>query len=160
MASGASTLRDALLPAVDIIRGVPAALGMRLHTVQVVSRSWSGARIGLGTKTDTTTGVKIDLGIYQTKVRQVTERDIVASGGLYSSMDLKVGPITPPYAGSAADNDAISVFDPPVGTNTEVFFNIQGPGMPTGGAWFKKVSQDVSRPFRYEFIVRKTAEVP
>ena len=161
MAGGSQTLRDSLLPALDVIRGIPAALGMRLYTVAVVQRTWTGARPGLGTKTDVTTGVKVDLGIFQTTVRQLTERDVIASGGLYNTQQFRVGPITPPFAGSTADGDAISVFDPVVGsTGVEIFFNIKGPGFPSGGGWFKKVGQDVSRPFRYTFIVEKTAAQP
>jgi hypothetical protein len=161
MAGGAQTLRDALLPAVDAIRGIPGQLGLRLYTVQVFQRIWSGPRVGLGTNFDVATGVKVDLGIYQTKVTQLTQRDVVASGGFYSDQDLQVGPITPPFAGSFADNDAISVFDPTLVTApTEILFNISGPGMPAGGGWFKKISQDVSKSFRYTFIVRRTAEIP
>ena len=161
MAGGASTLRDALLPAVDIIRGIPGALGLRLFTVVVFTRAWSGSRVGIGTNTDTQTGVKIDLGIYQTKVRQLTEKDVVASGGLYSMQDYEVGPITPPYTGSAADNDAISVFDPPTTSNPqEIYFQIQGPGLAGATNYFKKKAQNVSKNFRYTFIVERTSEIP
>lgn len=161
MAGGFTTLRNSLLPAVDIIRGIPGQLGMRLFTVTITQRSWSGTRAGLGANTDTTTGLKVDLGIFQTKVTSITMRDVVASAGLYTDQDMRVGPITPPFAGSVLDGDAITVFDPAVGANpTEIFFNIVGPGYPAGGAWFKKISQDVSKSYRYTFIVRKTAEIP
>ena len=161
MAGGAQTLRDALLPAVDITRGIPGVLGLRLFTVAVFTRSWSGSRVGIGTNTDVVTGVKIDLGIFQTKVRQLTERDVVASGGVYSVQDYEVGPITPPFAGSAADNDAISVFDPLVTANPqEIFFQIQGPGLAGATNYFKKVGQRVDKSFRYTFTVTRTAEVP
>lgn len=161
MAGGSTTLRDSLLPAVDIIRGIPGQLGLRLYTVTVVQRTWTGIRAGLGTNTDTSTGVKVDFGIYQTKVTQLTNSDLIASAGMYNAQDLKVGPITPPYAGSTADGDAITVFDPAVGTSPiEIFFNIKGPGYPAPGAWFKKIGQDVTANFHYTFIVRKTGEVP
>lgn len=161
MAGGALTLRDALLPAIDAIRGIPAQLGLRLYTVAITARTWTGARPGIGTSSDVTTGIKIDLGIYQTKVTQITERDIIASGGLYNDQDLRVGPITPPFAGSTADNSAISVFDPPVGAApVELFFLITGPNMPAGGAYFKRIGVDVSKSFRYMFTIRKTGETP
>lgn len=160
MAGGSSNFRDGLLPVVDILRGIPGQLGLRLFTVSVVSRVWTGSRSGLGSNTDTTTGVKVDLGIYQTKVRQLAEKDVVASGGLYSTQDFEVGPITPPFVGSTADGDAITVFDPSPGSSpTEVFFNIKGPGFPVAGAWFRKVGQDVTKSFRYTFTVTRTAEI-
>ncbi len=161
MAGGSSTLRDSLLPVVDVIRGIPAALGMRLYTVSITQRVWSGSRVGLGTGYDNTTGLKVDLGIYQTKVRQLTQKDVVASGGFYSDQDFEVGPITPPFTGSAADNDAITVFDPtPTALPTEIFFNVKGPGFPLVGGWFKKKAQNVSKNYRYTFIIQRTAKTP
>lgn len=155
------TLRDALLPAVDVMRGIPGLLGQRLFTVSVVVRSWDGSRQGIGSNTDGSTNVRVDMGQFQVKVRQVTEKDIIASGGLYTDQDLKVGPITPPYPGGKANNSDISIFDPAVGTNpTEVFFNVKGPGHPVEGSWYKKIGQDVTPVFHYEFTVRKTAEIP
>ena len=161
MAGGIATFRDAFLPVIDQIRGIPGSMGLRLFTASVVLRQWTGARIGIGTKLDTQTPTKTTLGLYSVKVTQVSSKDIIASGSLFQEQDMKVGPITPPYAGSAADGDSIALFDPPTTlAPTEVFFNITGPGMPPGGAWFKKVSQDVSKSFRYTFIVRRTAEIP
>jgi len=160
MAGGAQTFRDSILPAVDIIRAIPGALGLRLFTVAVFTRTWTGARVGLGVNTDVTTGLKVDLGIYQTKITLLSANDIIASGGAYTDQDIRVGPITPPFAGSFADGDAITVFDPAVLANpTGVFFTIKGPGYPAAGAVFKKISQDVTKSFRYTFVVRKTAEV-
>ena len=161
MAGGATTLRNSLLPALDIIRGIPSQLGMRLYTVAVFQRVWSGTRAGLGANTDTTTGVKVDLGIFATTVRAVTLQEVIASAWLYTQQDLRIGPITPPFAGSTQDGDAITVFDPPENVSPlELLFLITGPGYPTSGAYFKKISQDVSRPLRYMFVVRKTGELP
>ena len=145
----------------DILRGIPGQLGLRLFTVTIVQRTWSGSRVGLGINTDTETGVKVDLGVYQTKVKMIKASDNIASGGLYTDQDLKVGPITPPFPSSGPDGDAITVFDPVVGASpTELFFHVVGPGYPAAGAWFKKISQDVTGNFRYTFIIRKTAEIP
>lgn len=161
MAGGFTTLRDSLLPAVDVIRALPAQFGMRLFTVAIYQRVWSGSRAGLGINTDTSTGLKVDLGVYPTTVRAVTVQEVIASAGLYTDQDLRVGPITPPYRGSTADGDAISIFDPAENAlPLELFFLITGPGYPATGAYFKKISQDVTKPFRYMFTVRKTAEMP
>lgn len=157
-----ATLRDSLLPALDAIRGIPVVLGLRPHTVSVFQRVYSGTSTGIGNSVDVTTSLRIDLGTFsQLKVRNVTQRDIIASGGLYTDQDVVVGPITPPFTGSAADNDAISVFDPPPnGSPTEVFFKITGPGYPATGAYFKKIGQRVDQPFRFMLYLRKTAEIP
>lgn len=154
-----ASLRDALLPVVDELRGIPDQLGLRRFDVSIVVRSWSGSRPGLGANTDTTKQILVDLGQFSPKVVQVTQKDIIASGGIYNDQDLKVGPITPEFAGSAPNNAAISDFDP-AGNRQEVFFKITGPGMETGGSWFKKIGTDTSKNFRYMFIVRRTAEHP
>ena len=169
MAGNSLKPRDLLLKPIDIMRGIPGIMGVRLYTVAIIVRAWTGARPGLGSPTDATHGVKVDVGIYQTKVAQVSAKDAIASGGLYTNQELKVGPITPPYTGSTADNDAIAILDPPEpspGTSQEVLFNIQGPGFPTAllsngyaGAWFEKVSSNYTRYFRYEFIVRKLSVI-
>ena len=46
------TLRTDLIPVVDEARDLIDDLGLRLYTVQTVTRTWSGARRGEGTATD------------------------------------------------------------------------------------------------------------
>lgn len=160
MAGGSTTLRDSLLPAVDLIRGIPGQMGLRPHVVSILVRTWSGPRVGVGASSDTETGLKTDLGLTQTKARNITQAEVIASGGLYSTQDIMVGPITPPFTGSTADNDAISIFDPPPnGAPVEVFFRIRGPGYPAGGGWFVKKAQMTDKPFRYMLILQKAGFV-
>lgn len=154
-------LVDGLLPVLDKVRGIPAALGLRPYTVSIFKRTWSGSRVGVGTATDTVTGELVSLGTYNPRVRAVTTREIIASAQLYAEQDLRIGPITPPYAGSSADHNAFSDFDPtPVASPVQLWFKITGPGYPAGGAWFRKVSQDTTDVFAYWFVVRKTGEIP
>ena len=165
MASNVLDLRNSLLPLADQVRGLPGLLGLRLFTVSILVRTWSGgSRPGMPgfTKTDVITGVKQDLGLFPVKFRVLTAREVFASGGLYSDRDAEVGPITPPFVGSLKDNDAIAIFDPPVGTlPTEVYFNVTGPPFPApAGAWFTKISQRTDQSFRYTFVLRKTAFQP
>lgn len=156
-----TTLRDALLPALDQIRGIGDTLGLRRFTVTSVVRSWSGSRVGLGSNVDAPKQIKLSLGNAKVRVRQVSQKEIVASGGFYADQDLRIGPITPPYTGSGADNSEIGVFDPaPNGTPVEFFFHIEGPEMPSGGLWYKKISQVLTRPLHFEFVVRNTGETP
>ena len=161
MASGFTTLRDSLLPAVDIVRGLPGQLGLRPFGVNVVSRTWTGPRPGLGTSSDTVKPTRVDLGTFSVNLRLLTSQEIIASNSLYEQQDVEIGPITPPYTGSSVDNDAISIFDPPVGsTGFELLFKVTGPGYATTGTWFRKVSQNVTRNFRYTFVLRQTGEQP
>lgn len=161
MAAGNQTLRDSLLSSVDILRGLPAALGLRLHTVTVRVRIWSDERPGKGNDIQRDTSIKVNFALGNVKVRNMSQKDVIASGSLYTEQDLVVGPVTPPYIGSTVDNDQINVFDPDTSQSPiEVFFNIKGPGYSSQGDWFKKVGQRVDQPFRYMIYLRKTGEQP
>jgi len=145
------TLRDDLLDVVEDVREIPGDLGLRLFSVEVFKRTHAGERVGLGTSYDTTKTLLV--AAYKPKVVQVSSRDIIASGGLYQEQDLRVGPLTPTKIN-------VPDFDPPVGVAPmELLFRITGPGY-EAGAWFRKINMLTTRPFRYEFVVRATAEIP
>lgn len=144
------TLRDDLLDLAEDVREIPGELGVRLFDVDVFKRVWSGERVGIGVGYDN--AKPLFVASFRPKVVQVTSRDIIASGGLYQEQDLRIGPLTPSKV-------VVPDFDPPMGTQPlELFFRITGPGY-EGGAWFKKVNQLTTRPFRYEVVVRATAEL-
>ena len=160
-----------LLDLVDDLRGIPGELGLRPYKVSVVVRTWSGSRPGVdaSTSSDAPKVIGVDVGTQSPRVRQLTQREIIASGGAYNDQDLKIGPLTPPfvvtgdapYQGATADNSSANIFDPPTQiAATEVFFKIEGRNMPAGGRWYKKIGQDLTRPLHYEFTVRNTGETP
>jgi hypothetical protein len=152
-----ATFRDTLLPAVDVIRGIPTVLGLRPHVVAIFTRTWSGDRVGQGTKTDVVTGVYVNLAVGQVKVRNASQADVVSSGGLLTSQDLIVGPITPPYTGSTLDNTGIPILDPPPPNSpSEVFWQIQGPGYSPQGDLFKRIGARFDQSFRFMIWLRKT----
>ncbi len=152
------SLADNLKLALDKVRGIPGKLGLRPYTVTVRLRSWSGSRAGLGTKTDTDTALLVDG--YAPHVRQLGQRDVIASGGLYSTQDFEVT-LTPDFTvGSVSGGIAAATFDPSSGaTPQEVFFLLTGPGIPENGAWFKKVGQNISGTLTTRITLKKTAEV-
>jgi hypothetical protein len=92
------------------------------------------------------------------KVEQVKQQDVVASGGLYQTQDLRVGPLTPSYPGGGLDPDII---DPPQSATTKsVAYRIVGPSTPAEGAIYAKVGQTITKNYGYYLILRKTAEEP
>lgn len=163
---------DPLLHAIDVIRGIGDRIGVRPYVVAILVRRWSGARPGVDAsyQIDDDQTFFVDGGTHRPRVFEVSQRDIIASGGVFQDQDLKIGPITPPFTGagnSAANKSTISIFDPVQGSmSSEIFFYITGPGMGAaaganaGGSWFKKISMSITRPFRYEFVVRRTGEIP
>ena len=160
-------LRTSLLPVVDGVRGLPGLLGLRIYTVQVCYETWVGtdasgrSGFGIGTKTlSPLQSLRVDQGGASPHVRQVSQKDIIASGNLYQDQDLKVGPITPPYTGSTKDEDQISIFDPPSGMPPEaIHFFVTGPGY-ASGAWFRKIGDKVDDPISWFIFLRKNAVTP
>ena len=96
------------------------------------------------------------------KVRQVTQRDIVASGGLYHAQDMKVGPLTPSYPGSQQNGQgggvAYSTIDPVVsGQTVEVYYGISGASLPGVHVWYDKFSDTTDHAMNSTIILRRSA---
>lgn len=142
------------LAGIDEIRGIPDDLGVAPYTFALRTITWSGARVGLGTKTITDKPIKVDGGQHNPTAKLVSSKDAIASGGLYTSTDLKVGPLTPSYgAGGVSAADV----DPPQGSvPTEVYFVVTGPGIPSGGVLYKRVGGEMASSTQYFVVLRST----
>lgn len=153
------TFANSLRATLDKLRAIPAKLGLRSYTVTVRVRSWSGDRPGDGVLTDTLTQLTVDG--YAPKVKQLTQQDVIASGGLYQDQDLEVS-LTPEFTVNAVTGGVtVQTFDPPVGAApTEVAFIVEGPGLPEGGSVFKKIGQRVDSELTYRITLRNTGEAP
>jgi hypothetical protein len=105
-----ATLRQALLPVADTIRALagPTALDIRVYTITVRTRVWSGGEVGLGAPADS------DLSIVPLpKVRPVA-----------SSRDLLVGPMTPTYGTGGYTPAQLNPSDV---AGTEFYYVVLGP---------------------------------
>lgn len=148
------TIRDTYLALLDGYRGrLNSDWDLRRYDVEHVSTTWAGGLPGDGAASSpVVTPIVVD-GDKRPKVAQLSQKDILASGGLYQDQDLRIGPLTPPILGGGGL--PITVFDPaPVGPSTTVMFRITGPGC-EGGVMYRKVGQDVTGNFRYSIIVRR-----
>jgi hypothetical protein len=128
---------------------------MRQNTIDMVIVQWSGDVVGIGVKTTFTHRLYInhDRNI---RVRQVTSKDIVASGGLLTQSSLKLGPFTPKYPGGGLDNPD---FDPPVSSKPqEVFFLVKGLGMGRDGRWFKRFNDQSIQNYSSWLFLESTGE--
>lgn len=143
--------RDDCLPALDAGRALLDVHGLRRFDLVMRVNTYSGARVGAGTKTTTNTTLTLD-GSHRIKAKRVSGRDIMASGGLYQEGDWRVGPFTPAFAGGGRDP---SYFDPPASASVpqEVYYQLTGPGF-SSGAWFKKVDTETSNAFGYYITLR------
>lgn len=150
------SFRTDILEAVEDVRNLPGELDIRQFRVFVCVRSWDGARVGVGNAT--TTETEILVSGYPPKVKELSSRDVVASGGLYSAGDVTVGPMTPEHARGGVSHD---VFDPPKGASpTEVYFRIEGPTFVDGWAHFERVSDDTFGNFSHTMVLRQTGKRP
>lgn len=160
--------RDTYLAIADYYRAqLDQVWGHRQHAVylQTTTSAAGPSTYGQydipGLTAETTTETRLTVGPNQTsnpKVEQVRQEDVIASGGLYQTQDIRVGPLTPPYPGGGT---APIVFDPAQNDSTKsVSYRVVGPMTPAEGAIYTKVGQTVSKNYGYYLILRKTAEEP
>lgn len=146
------SFRDDILDVIEDRRSLPGELDIRQFRVFVVVRLWTGDRPGVGDSDDTETELLVSG--YPPKVKPVTSKDAIASGGLYTAADLRVGPMTPPNTnGGIAPGVHNPVTDP---NPQEILFRVEGPGLPDGGAWFKRVGDETYGNFSHYLVLRQT----
>lgn len=162
---------DILAP-LDAIRAIGGMLHVRPFRVTVRRRVWSGARPGIPgtTKVDTDvvlTNLGADGQIYNVRVRQLTRAEALASGGQFTSRDLKVGPVTPKFAasafGPAGGFDDANIDPAPTGQAVEIIWIVASTrgtfGIPSGGAIFEKKGEEATYA-HYHVYLRQTGRNP
>jgi hypothetical protein len=142
------TLAEDLKPALRSIRGIPGELGLRPYTVDVFISSWSGSVVGEGTETKTSFRLYED-GNQNPKVRFLRD-DQLALAGLPAG-SLKVGPITPNFAGGGTTWDSISGGDASAGES--FYFVLSGPEFPDG-ARFILVGRSTDHAMHYVLTLK------
>jgi hypothetical protein len=156
-----------ILPALDAIRAIGGLLGLRVFTVKIRKRVWTGSRPGLGTSTDfdtTLTNQAADGSEQPVRARQLTRREAIASGGKYTDRDLKVGPMTPDYIASilAAGGWDDNTLDPnPTSSAVEILWILttndgESHGLPPTGIVCEKVGEDGQSSLHYYVFLRAT----
>lgn len=100
------SLADALKPALYSARSIAGKLGLRPHTVSIVTATWSGSVTGEGTETTTTTPIVEGNG-QPPKVRLV-KSDEIALGNLAEGT-IDIGPITPELGAALAALNATAL---------------------------------------------------
>jgi|SRR6185312_12602121 len=158
------SFQSGILRPLDTIRAIGGTLGLRVFTVTVRQRVWTGLPGEPGsTKTDTDTvltnqaadGTKVNV-----LVRQVSRREAIASGGRFTDRDLKVGPITPPYPAAfqlASGGFDDGTVDPqPTNSAIEMLWIVASTngtfGFPPSGALCEKVGEEATALHTYVFL--------
>lgn len=149
------SFRTNLLKTIEKIRHLPGSLDIRQYHVFVVVRAWTGDRPGVGSSTITTTELLVSG--YPPKVKPLTTKDVIASGGLYTASDLRVGPFTPTTPAGGTDP---MTFNPATTSDpTEVTFVVTGPGLPASGIRCERINDDTYGNFSHYLILRQTGAV-
>lgn len=150
------TLRDDLLPQIEALRGIPGQLGFRPYTSVVLrTRTWSGAEPGDGTHSDAS--LSLTAGGQPAKVRQISAREVQASGGRYTDADFIVGPLTPEHTapgGGSAGYTPAQLAPGSSARNVERHVVLTGPGE-TASEWLI-VGDQKDRALRYTLTIRRT----
>src|SRR5512146_450707 len=76
-------------------RNLPGIHGLRVHTVSVVTATWSGSHVGDGAETKTTTEI-VERGGLPPKIRWLSQEELTV-GGLDRGT-VEIGPITPDFS--------------------------------------------------------------
>lgn len=152
------SFRTKLLARVDKIRQIPQrSYDLRQITVDVVVRSWSGISVGVGTHVDSYTRLYVG-GAYNVRVQEVTSKDVVASGGLLTMQDLKVGPFTPDYSGGGIPRE---VYDPPTSTQPqEILYMVRGHGIGSAGTLYGRYDDMSLKNFSAWLYLRSLGAKP
>jgi hypothetical protein len=124
-------------------------------------RTWSGARVGVGTATDVTTLIKVGKDLYNPNVKELNVRDVVASGGKYQAGDFQVGPISHEYSYAAVTyGHSLDDVNPATGASPkEVMYKLTGDGFPGNGQWCELVEESSLHDFRIMLTLRPTGRV-
>jgi hypothetical protein len=161
MAITPPTLASALLPVVDTVRGIPGILGFHGTTVTARLVTWLGTRPGVGECTIVDTPLLVMSNTQNPRVRQLSDKDALASGGIYTNQDIRVGPVTPPFEANefvAEGGVEHATIDPPMiaaGTGAkQIFFKLAGRGFQFP-VWFVRVGDETVPPLRRFLTLRR-----
>ena len=140
----------------DRLRAIsgPEHMNQRPHRLSILTRTWSGGYKEAGEASETA----IDLPQHF-PVRQVSTREIAASGGRYEQGDMAVEGITPEYVDPGGNLRGYSplALDPRVTRNgVEIIYRLTGPHEGD----YQLVELQSWRPYSYTLVLRRRSDSP
>lgn len=148
-------LRDELNAVADGVRALAGSsdIDERPTTVTIRQRTWDGGRVRFGNATD------VDLVLTPNpKVRQLTQQEVYAAGGLYQTGDVRIGPITPAYSTSSSSGGYTAAQLKPVITTDGVELLYVLSGQMIGE--HKLVNLDNGKAHAWFLVVRRDRRTP
>jgi hypothetical protein len=146
---------DRFRPKLDKIRTrIPTKYGVRSVTLTVRTTRFVGDFLTGGTPVTADKAITSPAGD-RYKVRVMSTKDVVASGGLYQSGAIKVGPITPPYPGGGWTKDDLI---PPTTDGGEVLYGLTEASGQT--QWCQMASNDTLHDLHWYLVLNPTGTTP
>lgn len=150
-----ATFAERFKPTLDRIRSrIPTTTGIRSAqlTVRVLRRS--GSMLD-GSATIAEDKVIASRAGDRYKMRELSSKEIVAGGDLFENGSIRVGPITPPYAGSAFTKEDLF---PPSSAGQEVFYGVTDSAGFT--KWCTLASKDTLNDLHWFLVLNPTSAEP
>lgn len=150
------SFRQNVLAALASIRAIPGPTGLdlRVTSVTVRTRTWSGGRRGVGTPTDS------DLVITpRPKVRKVTLRESNASGGKWGIDDVIVDGIQPQTPGGVGFTRAQIAPEETV-DGIEIIYVLASEDSQGFNGNFRRKYAASDRPFRHTLVLERGLDTP
>ena len=156
----ATTLREALLPTVNDLRGISAELGLRRYRLFIRRRTWTGAKPGLGNFTNVDTEVVPPPRIMHPKLQSTDPHEIAGAAGSFREGDYFVSNITPAFY---QDGLQVGGYTPddlrprPATASEEIVYVLRGDD---GTTECTLIEDFFDRAFRFQLKLRQTRRTP
>lgn len=160
------TLRDDLLPVVDVIRGVAGDLALDQRTTQITVRTrvWSGGKVKLGNKTDTNLVLPQR---YTCRIMSAGQAErTFGSGGVYTPGQWVYAAVTPPFPANppftAGSGYTLAQLLPDAtDLATEIHYVLSSNGRPSGiDGVFRRAGVQTHRAYRIILFLERTNQSP
>lgn len=147
----ASSFRNSLLPMISRVRALPGQMGLRPYSVALITGTWNGTNTGRGALAQDVVPVTEANG-QPPKVRVMNTEELALAGLGKGSM--KIGPITPPFAGGGSPLIAARAA---LQAGQTMHVMLTGPDMPEGNLFLIK-SWNADRALHETLVVSPVAE--
>lgn len=151
----ACDLRSETLAAINKARSVISDYGFRRYTVDIVTRTWTGYKVGEGTSSESVVALSP-----RPRVRNMSQAEIASSGGTFREGDMVLDQITPYFNDATCGTGGYTASQLRPSTNlsnVETFFRLTGD---EGVIQAQLVRADFDNPVTYKLILRRTRVTP
>ena len=158
-------LKPGLRRVMDRLLSIPGRLGLRHYKVEVLTRTWTGDRPGLGSATDTVLLLALEDG-YAPNLEQLSQKDIINSGNLYQNKDLNIVHPKDYDFESVMGGFSRTDIDPATDNTTrQTWYKITNYVDSTASTvdyveYYDKVQTDSSSNFTIKIVLRKSSKQP